>query len=167
MSTSTTLEHHGLGRSRGAASRAGRRHLRVVPPLEDAAAVPAARPASARPDDRAPAASAPSPGGRSLAARLGLEGLRLTARGRFAVAVVALVVAAPVVWGATAVASSPVDPVEVRAHAVEPGETLWGLAASVAEPGQDVRDVVRELQELNGLPTGGLTVGQTLYVPAG
>lgn len=80
---------------------------------------------------------------------------------------VALVLAAPVVWGATAVASSPAEPVEVRAHAVEPGETLWGLAASVAEPGQDVRDVVRQLQDLNDLTSGGLTVGQTLYVPAG
>ncbi|MBO0607456.1 LysM peptidoglycan-binding domain-containing protein [Myceligenerans salitolerans] len=105
---------------------------------------------------------------RTLAARLDLDGLRLTARGRFVVAVAALALVAPVAWGATtAVAGAPAEPVEVRAHAVEPGETLWELAASVARPGQDVRDVVRRLQELNDLPTGGLTVGQTLYVPAG
>ncbi|GAB3157684.1 hypothetical protein GCM10027059_01210 [Myceligenerans halotolerans] len=164
----------------------------MVPPLDEAVAVRADAPGPARPRgvapvgagpggpgagaagpaaaprrDADPAGEPPGSGRRTLAARLGLEGLRLTARGRFAVAVVTLVLAAPVVWGATAVASSPEAPVEVRSHAVEPGETLWGLAASIAEPGQDVRDVVRRLQDLNDLPTGGLTVGQTLYVPAG
>lgn len=109
----------------------------------------------------------PGRAGRVLAARLGLDGLRLTARGRLAVACAALVLTAPLVWGATAVASSPAEPVEVRAHAVEPGQTLWGLAVSVAKPGQDVREVVRDLRDLNGLSSGGLMVGQTVYLPAG
>ncbi|MBE1876421.1 LysM peptidoglycan-binding domain-containing protein [Myceligenerans pegani] len=197
MSTTTTVELRGLRRSRGARPRAGERHLRVVPPLDETAVARAVVPRRGGPDGRggpggepradvrpdapprdpagvgspvrpvAEGGAARQHGARTLAARLDLDGLRLTARGRFAVAVVALVLAAPVVWGATAVASSPAEPVEVRAHAVEPGETLWGLAASVAEPGQDVRDVVRQLQDLNDLTSGGLTVGQTLYVPAG
>ncbi|GAB4085014.1 hypothetical protein GCM10028784_16440 [Myceligenerans cantabricum] len=152
-------------------ARYGRRHLRVVPPLDAAGgARPAAAGESAAREagaDHAAPGGVPDGTGRTLAARLDLEGLRLTVRGRIAVAVAALVLATPVVWSATAVASSPEPPTEVRAHAVEPGETLWGLAVSVAEPGQDVRDVVRELQDLNRLAGGGLTVGQTLYVPAG
>lgn len=139
-----------MGTTATAEAGRARRHLYVVPPLDE--------PLEHRPPPRPE---------RSLAARLDLEGLRLTARGRVVVAVVSLLLAAPLVWGATAAASSPVPPVPVRAHAVEPGESLWGLAATVAEPGQDVRDVVRELQELNGLPSASLQVGQTLHLPAG
>ena len=48
---------------------------------------------------------------------------------------------------------------------VAPGDTLWGIAAGVAAPGEDVRDVVLELISLNRLPSGGLQAGQTIVVP--
>lgn len=105
---------------------------------------------------------------RSLVERLDLDGLRLTARGRVVAVLAGMALAAPLLWGATAaVADVPASAVEVRAHAVAPGETLWGLAAALAEPGQDVREVVRDVQDLNGLTTGTLRVGQTVYLPVG
>jgi predicted Zn-dependent protease len=70
-----------------------------------------------------------------------------------------------VTWGATAVASSPGEPTEVRVHAVQPGETLWGFAQQLAGPGEDVRDAVWRLQELNDMSSGTLRVGELLLLP--
>jgi hypothetical protein len=103
---------------------------------------------------------------RTLADRLGLAGLRLTRRGRVVLVLLAMLLLAPMVtWGATAVASSPGEPTEVRVHAVQPGETLWGFAQEVAEPGEDVRHAVGRLQELNEMSTGALRVGELLLLP--
>lgn len=103
---------------------------------------------------------------RTLADRLGLAGLRLTRRGRVVLVLLAMLLLAPMVtWGATAVASSPGEPVEVRVHAVQPGETLWGFAQEVARPGEDVRHAVGRLQELNEMSTGSLRVGELLLLP--
>ncbi|MGI5190682.1 LysM peptidoglycan-binding domain-containing protein [Promicromonospora sp. CA-289599] len=104
--------------------------------------------------------------GRTLADRLGLAGLRLTRRGRVVLVLLAMLLVAPMVtWGATAVASSPGEPTEVRVHAVQPGETLWGFAQEVARPGEDVRHAVGRLQELNGMSTGSVRVGELLLLP--
>lgn len=103
---------------------------------------------------------------RTIAGRLGLAGLRLTRRGRVALVLLAMLLLAPMVtWGATAVASSPGEPTEVRVHAVQPGETLWGFAQEVAEPGEDVRHAVGRLQELNRMSSGALRVGEMLLLP--
>lgn len=104
--------------------------------------------------------------GRTLAHRLGLAGLRLTRRGRLVLVLLAMLLLAPMVtWGATAVASSPGEPTEVRVHAVQPGETLWGFAQEVARPGEDVRHAVSRLQELNEMSTGSVRVGELLLLP--
>lgn len=104
--------------------------------------------------------------GRTLADRLGLAGLRLTRRGRVVLVLLAMLLLAPMVtWGATAVASSPGEPTEVRVHAVQPGETLWGFAQEIARPGEDVRHAVSRLQELNEMSTGTLRVGELLLLP--
>lgn len=104
--------------------------------------------------------------GRTLADRLGLAGLRLTRRGRVVLVLLAMLLLAPMVtWGATAVASSPGEPTEVRVHAVQPGETLWGFAQEIARPGEDVRHAVGRLQELNEMSTGTLRVGELLLLP--
>jgi len=104
--------------------------------------------------------------GRTLADRLGLAGLRLTRRGRVVLVLLAMLLLTPMVtWGATAVASSPGEPTEVRVHAVQPGETLWGFAQEVARPGEDVRHAVSRLQELNEMSTGSVRVGELLLLP--
>lgn len=115
---------------------------------------PASRPAS--PARRAEASSGAA----------GLGGLRLTARGRVVVSLLAALVVAPLLLvGTQAVASAPGEPLEVRVHTVAPGETLWGFAAALATAGQDVRDVVDRLQDINGLASGELQVGQTILLP--
>lgn len=49
---------------------------------------------------------------------------------------------------------------------VEPGASLWGIAAAVA-PERDPRDVVAEIVQLNNLSGGTVVAGQQLFVPAG
>jgi hypothetical protein len=82
-------------------------------------------------------------------------------------ALAAVVVAAITLLGTQASADGPVGAQEVVRHVVQPGETLWQIAESVAAPSQDVRDVVFDLVQLNELPDAGLMAGQVIVVPAG
>jgi LysM repeat protein len=101
-----------------------------------------------------------------VGAALGLDGLRLTRRGRVVVVLLALTVCIPLGGlGGRAVASDPGRPIEVTVHTVAPGETLWGYAREIAAPGEDVRDVVAHLRDINELTSGTLAVGQVLLVP--
>lgn len=50
-------------------------------------------------------------------------------------------------------------------HVVAPGETVWEIASSNAEPGADVRRLVRDIARLNGLDDGVIHPGQVLQVP--
>jgi nucleoid-associated protein YgaU len=52
----------------------------------------------------------------------------------------------------------------VSSVVVEPGDTLWSIAVSVAD-GEDVRAVIDRIQELNGLEGSGLVPGQVLQLP--
>lgn len=94
-------------------------------------------------------------------------GLRLTRRGRALVTGVALVVGLlGAVSAQSAVAGGPAEPQPVVTRTVVPGDTLWEIAATVAAPGEDLRIVVAELRDLNGLSGGDLRVGQQLLLPA-
>ena len=110
----------------------------------------------------------PAPVGGPRAGAEAGPALRLTARGRRVVALLALVLALGTILlgsqGATAGGSPRAQ--EVVAYTVAPGETLWSIAASVAAPTEDVRDVIAELEDLNGLTGAGLQAGQQLLVPA-
>lgn len=92
--------------------------------------------------------------------------LHLTRRGRVVLVLLALLVVAGGVMGGRAVADGPQQATEVTTHAVVAGETLWQIASSVAAPGEDVRDVVAELRDLNGMADSSLIAGQVLLVPA-
>jgi hypothetical protein len=97
---------------------------------------------------------------------LGLGGLRLTRRGRVVIVVLTLLlVASAALVGQRAVAEAPRGPVEVRLHAVAPGESLWQYAQGLVGADEDVRDVVAELRSLNGLETADLQVGQVVALP--
>jgi hypothetical protein len=97
---------------------------------------------------------------------LGLGGLRLTRRGRVVLtALVLLVLVGAGLIGQRAVAEAPGGGIEVQIHTVAPGETLWQYAHAVRDSGEDLRDVVAELRDLNGLATAELEAGQVVLLP--
>ena len=98
--------------------------------------------------------------------------VRLTRRGRVlrsvvvGLVLVAAVLVAAVAWGPSVVATAGGgEPVPVRTVTVQPGQTLWDIAAD-SGLGGDPRDVVSRIQELNALSDAGdLQVGESLAVP--
>jgi hypothetical protein len=91
--------------------------------------------------------------------------MRITRRGRLAVLTVALmVVLLPGAW--RAVATAQVEGPATVAVMVQPGDTLWGIAAAM-DPGSDPRALIAQIREMNALTQSGLTPGQVLVVPAG
>ena len=50
-------------------------------------------------------------------------------------------------------------------YVVQSGDTLWDIAASVGEPGADLRRVVDDIQALNQLEGGTIRPGQALRLP--
>lgn len=96
--------------------------------------------------------------------------VRLTRRGRVVVVVAALLVAFAIgvfVTAAGSVATQrPGSPEPTRIVQVGTGDTLWDIAADLADDG-DVRAVMEEIKHLNALDSGVLQAGQRLVVPAG
>lgn len=90
--------------------------------------------------------------------------MRLTRRGRLVVFAFALavVLALAVLWGQPTIATE--RPMETRTVTVAPGETLWGIAADVAEPGE-TRSMVEQIRRLNDLDSAMVLSGQRLRVP--
>ncbi|MCW2847527.1 MAG: Peptidoglycan-binding LysM [Marmoricola sp.] len=95
--------------------------------------------------------------------------VRLTRRGRLValLAFVGIALALMTVFGGWATASlTGGTPEPVRVIEVAPGDTLYDIAADLAQPGQ-IRTMVHRIQELNSLPGGQITEGQKLAVPRG
>ena len=93
--------------------------------------------------------------------------LRLTRRGRVVVVLffLAVLMGAVLALGGYSAASGERGPAQpTRTVVVQEGDTLWGIAAQIAGPGE-VRDVVHELEELNALPGPELVEGQRIAVP--
>jgi hypothetical protein len=95
--------------------------------------------------------------------------LRITRRGR---AVLTLLIAIPLAIGAAvtgvgaigAAAGTHSGSTSFQYVTVEPGESLWQVAQSVA-PGADPRDVVADILNLNDLSSGEVQPGQRLAIP--
>ncbi len=88
-----------------------------------------------------------------------------------AVIVVAIVVIAAVLgFGGDAAATGTVQPASdtsevqdaIEIYIVQPGDTLWAIAGSIAMPGEDVRPLVDSLQEASG--DSNLEVGQRIII---
>jgi hypothetical protein len=94
-------------------------------------------------------------------------GLRLTRRGRLVVFLTFLTTALAVLFvvlsGAATGSSERGRPAPVRMVQVEAGDTLWSIATRAA-PGEDPRDLIHEIEELNSLD-GTLRVGSEIAVP--
>lgn len=141
-----------------------RRHLTVVPAIPDVIAEPERLAdvlslPTARPADPAPGTVRPAP------AIVADAPLRLTARGRAVIAGLAILAAAVAGSVAGIVAAAGESSPAVEVVTVSSGDSLWGIAAEVAAPGADVRDVMSEIAELNGLEGTALVAGQQLTVP--
>lgn len=97
--------------------------------------------------------------------------LRITRRGRRVVAMLAatpLVAAAAfmIINGGAALGSNErgISADAFQSVTVMPGETLWSIAEEVA-PGEDLRDVVDAISDLNRLSSSALDAGQRLFLP--
>ena len=83
---------------------------------------------------------------------------------RVLVLLVSVVVASLLLLASAVQASDGPDATaEVRVGA---GDTLWAIAAEVAEPGKDVRKVIHDIKRLNDLDGSVIHPGQVLVVPA-
>jgi hypothetical protein len=56
-------------------------------------------------------------------------------------------------------------PLVVDEVVVVSGDTLWAIAATVTEPGDDIRQTIAEIMELNDLSSSTIRPGQRLLVP--
>ena len=95
--------------------------------------------------------------------------LRLTRRGQVVVVAVFLAAALVLMVSLGGLATATLDggtPPPVKVVEVQPGDTLYGIAGEVAQPGH-VREVVHQIQELNSLQGGVLPVGAKIAVPLG
>lgn len=153
-----------------------RRHLALVPspsPVRSGAPIGGLVPAEAPrladvidfPVSRRPQPALPV---RAAGRReVGETPLRLTARGRVVLAGLAVVAAAAIgslagsLWSGAEAAPS------LEVVTVSTGDSLWSIAAAVAGPGEDVRDVMSEIAALNQLEGEVLMAGQQLRVPTG
>jgi hypothetical protein len=100
--------------------------------------------------------------------------LRLTRRGRFVVFGVPLILLAALILSfsgflnAPAKAADSADQLSLTPTVtvtVQPGESLWAIAGSVA-PERDPRDVVADIVQLNNLDAARVMPGQQLFVPS-
>jgi LysM repeat protein len=55
-------------------------------------------------------------------------------------------------------------PIATSTVTVYPGDTLWDIAATIAEPGE-VKKMIYLIQDLNGMDSSELVAGQKLVVP--
>ena len=95
--------------------------------------------------------------------------VRLTRRGRTVVLLVSLglaLAAFTLIGPRSAATGEGGTPVQTRTVQVTPGDTLWGIASTVAAPGH-VRDMVHQIEELNAMSGPSVTVGQRIAVPVG
>ena len=124
--------------------------------------------------DLATCAPAPQPVRRVRAvktkpAKVTARAVRITRRGRIVLvlAFASLALGLMTAFGGWATASlSGGTPEPVRVIEVAPGQTLYGIAAELAQPGE-IRAMVHRIQELNSLPGAQISEGQKLAVPRG
>jgi LysM domain len=103
-----------------------------------------------------------------VARRNARRGLRLTRRGRVVLVILLALLAAVLALGIDAAGSiastdSGTAP-QYETVIVQPGDTLWELARDLA-PGDDPRETVQRLLDLNGLSSPVIVPGQELAVP--
>jgi hypothetical protein len=95
--------------------------------------------------------------------------VRLTRRGRLVVLALALLTVLAVGFflaSGSVATDEPGTPEPTRVVLVGSGDTLWDIAAGIADDG-DVRATVDQIEKLNALESGMVVAGQKLVVPLG
>ncbi|HEV3092187.1 MAG TPA: LysM peptidoglycan-binding domain-containing protein [Candidatus Cybelea sp.] len=87
---------------------------------------------------------------------------RFTLMPAIAVTALALMVALPMLSGVRLYAASAQRYASVT---VQPGDTLWGIAAAHAGRNADVQELVDRISEVNRLQSGSLQPGEHLRIP--
>ncbi|WP_457966644.1 LysM peptidoglycan-binding domain-containing protein [Arthrobacter sp. D1-29] len=102
-----------------------------------------------------------------------LPPLRLTRRGRIVLIGIPLILLAALLLSLVGFLNAPAKAADSTAGlaltptvsvTVQGGESLWGIAATVA-PDRDPRDVIADIVQLNNLSAGTVVPGQQLFVP--
>ena len=83
-----------------------------------------------------------------------------------ALVIISTIVVMLVLLLATAVHALGGSPVETIDYEVRSGDSLWSIADTVAEGGQDLRAVVATIRNLNDLSTAVIQPGDVLELPA-
>ena len=100
--------------------------------------------------------------------------LRLTRRGRFVFFGLPLILLAALVLSLAGFLNAPAKAADSASElsltptftvTVQPGESLWAIAGTVA-PERDPRDVVADIVQLNNLGAARVIPGQQLFVPS-
>ncbi|ABK02863.1 Peptidoglycan-binding LysM [Arthrobacter sp. FB24] len=100
--------------------------------------------------------------------------LRLTRRGRIVLVGVPLILLTVLLISLAGFLNSPAKAADSASElsvtptvsvTVQPGQSLWEIAGSVA-PERDTRDVVADIVQLNNLDGGRVMPGQQIFVPA-
>ena len=65
-----------------------------------------------------------------------------------------------------AAAADDSGPLRVQVYTVAAGDTLWQIASRVTTPGEDIRDVVIRLEQLNRMSSVDLRAGEQILIPA-
>ncbi len=107
--------------------------------------------------------------GQLRSGRSGSGRVRLTRRGQLAVVLAGLMLmlTTAFVWGGGSAATEHAGvPEATRVVTVAPGDTLWDIAADLAEDGE-VRSMVDRIERLNALDSAMLQAGQRIRVPIG
>jgi hypothetical protein len=83
---------------------------------------------------------------------------------RVAIVVSLLAAVAFVAPRAMAADSPPAVPADT--WTVTEGETLWSIATAITGPGEDVRDTVASIKNLNALESSSIRAGEQILIPA-
>ncbi len=82
------------------------------------------------------------------------------------IVIAVIIVAAAIGFASDAAASSPFDASSgadtIEIYVVQPGDTLWEIAGTIATDGEDLRPIVDALQEASG--GSSLEIGQRIVI---